>query len=101
VTLFRHVQRQSLGYFANAKSGEVVSRVLNDVQGVGHMMQENLIKLLQNAMVFAVSSVVIFSLDWRWRWSRSRCSRRSSTRPARVGQTRKALKRRARRGWRR
>ena len=63
VTLFRHVQRQSLGYFANAKSGEVVSRVLNDVQGVGHMLQENLIKLLQNAMVFAVSSAVIFSLD--------------------------------------
>ena len=65
VQLFRHVQRQSLGYFANAKSGEVVSRVLNDVQGVGHMMQENLVKLLQNAMVFAVSSAVIFSLDWR------------------------------------
>ena len=35
VQLFRHVQRQSLGYFANAKPGEVVSRVLNDVQGVG------------------------------------------------------------------
>ena len=65
VQLFGHVQRQSLGYFANAKSGEVVSRVLNDVQGVGHMMQENLVKLLQNAMVFAVSTAVIFSLDWR------------------------------------
>ena len=63
--LFGHVQRQSLNYFASAKSGEVVSRVLNDVQGVGHMMQENLVKLLQNAMVFAVSTAVIFSLDWR------------------------------------
>ena len=33
VQLFRHVQRQSLGYFASAKPGEVVSRVLNDVHG--------------------------------------------------------------------
>jgi aerobic-type carbon monoxide dehydrogenase small subunit (CoxS/CutS family) len=95
VQLFRHVQRQSLGYFASAKSGEVVSRVLNDVQGVGHMMQENLIKLLQNAVVFAVSTAVIFSLDWRLALV-AFCLLPAFIYPARrVGRTRKTLKRRA------
>ena len=95
VQLFRHVQRQSVGYFANAKSGEVVSSVLNDVQGVGHMMQENLIKLLQNAMVFVVSSVVIFSLDWRLALVAFGLLPAFIYPARRVGQTRKALKRRA------
>ena len=93
--LFRHVQRQSLGYFANAKSGEVVSRVLNDVQGVGHMMQENLTKLLQNAMIFTVSSVVIFSLDWRLALVAFGLLPAFIYPARRVGQTRKTLKRRA------
>jgi ATP-binding cassette subfamily B protein len=95
VQLFRHVQRQSLGYFASAKSGEVVSRVLNDVQGVGHMMQENLIKLLQNAVVFAVSSAVIFSLDWRLALVAFGLLPAFIYPARRVGQTRKKLKRRA------
>ena len=95
VQLFRHVQRQSLGYFASAKSGEVVSRVLNDVQGVGHMMQENLIKLLQNAVVFAVSSAVIFSLDWRLALVAFGLLPAFIYPARRVGRTRKTLKRRA------
>src|SRR5688572_8722416 len=95
VQLFRHVQRQSLNYFANAKSGEVVSRVLNDVQGVGHMMQENLVKLLQYAMVFAVSTAVIFSLDWRLALVAFGLLPAFIYPARRVGQTRKTLKRRA------
>ncbi len=63
--LFGHVQRQSLAFFANAKPGEVVSRVLTDVQGVGQALQDNLVKLLQNALVLSVSVVLLVSLDWR------------------------------------
>src|SRR5262249_21375268 len=65
VQLFGHLQKQSLGYFATAKPGEMVSRVLNDVQGVGQMMQDNLVKLLQNAIVLFTTTAVIFTLDWR------------------------------------
>ena len=95
VQLFRHVQRQSLGYFANAKAGEVVSRVLNDVQGVGHMLRENLIKLLQNAVVFAVSTAVIFSLDWRLALVAFGLLPAFVYPARRVARTRKDLKRRA------
>lgn len=63
--LFSHVQRQSLAFFANAKPGEVISRVLTDVQGIGQALQDNLVKLLQNALTLAVSVTLIFVLDWR------------------------------------
>lgn len=63
--LFAHVQRQSLAFFAKAKPGEVISRVLNDVQGVGQALQDNLVKLLQNALTLSVSVVLLVALDWR------------------------------------
>jgi ATP-binding cassette, subfamily B, bacterial len=63
--LFAHVQRQSLAFFANAKPGEVISRVLTDVQGIGQALQDNLVKLLQNALTLSVSVVLIVVLDWR------------------------------------
>ncbi|HYQ14313.1 MAG TPA: ABC transporter transmembrane domain-containing protein, partial [Polyangiaceae bacterium] len=63
--LFSHVQRQSLAFFANAKPGEVISRVLTDVQGIGQALQDNLVKLLQNVLVLSVSVALIVSLDWR------------------------------------
>lgn len=63
--LFSHVQRQSLAFFANAKPGEVISRVLTDVQGIGQALQDNLVKLVQNVLVLAVSVVLIIVLDWR------------------------------------
>ena len=63
--LFSHVQRQSLAFFANAKPGEVISRVLTDVQGIGQALQDNLVKLLQNALTLAVSLTLLIALDWR------------------------------------
>jgi ATP-binding cassette, subfamily B, bacterial len=63
--LFAHVQRQSLAFFANAKPGEVISRVLTDVQGIGQALQDNLVKLLQNALTLTVTVVLLLVLDWR------------------------------------
>jgi ATP-binding cassette, subfamily B, bacterial len=63
--LFTHVQRQSLAFFANAKPGEVISRVLTDVQGIGQALQDNLVKLMQNALTLTVSVVLVVALDYR------------------------------------
>jgi ATP-binding cassette subfamily B protein len=63
--LFGHVQRQSLSFFTDAKPGEVISRVLTDVQGIGQAVQDNLVKLLQNLLVFVVSVALLIALDWR------------------------------------
>jgi ATP-binding cassette subfamily B protein len=63
--LFSHVQRQSLTFFTDSKPGEVISRVLTDVQGIGQALQDNLVKLLQNVLVLGVSVALVLWLDWR------------------------------------
>jgi ATP-binding cassette, subfamily B, bacterial len=63
--LFSHVQRQSLAFFTDSKPGEVISRVLTDVQGIGQALQDNLVKLLQNLLVLSVSVALVIWLDWR------------------------------------
>ncbi len=63
--LFAHVQRQSLAFFTDSKPGEVISRVLTDVQGIGQALQDNLVKLLQNLLVLGVSVTLVIWLDWR------------------------------------
>jgi ATP-binding cassette subfamily B protein len=93
--LFRHVQRQSLDYFMKARPGEVVSRVLNDVQGVGQMLQDNLVKLLQNAITVVTTAVIILWLDWRLALVALALLPAFVIPTQRVGRTRKALKRQA------
>ncbi|MCX5745300.1 MAG: ABC transporter ATP-binding protein [Proteobacteria bacterium] len=93
--VFAHVQRQSLTYFMTAKPGEVVSRVLNDVQGVGQMLQDNLVKVLQNAVVVTTAIAAILWLDWRLALVALALLPVFVLPTQRVGQRRKALKRQA------
>jgi ATP-binding cassette subfamily B protein len=93
--LFRHVQAQSLSYFMTAKPGEVVSRVLNDVQGVGQMLQDNLVKLLQNALIVLTAICAIVWLDWRLSIVALALLPAFIVPTRTIGQRRKALKRSA------
>ncbi|MCE9575435.1 MAG: ABC transporter ATP-binding protein/permease [Deltaproteobacteria bacterium] len=93
--VFRHVQQQSLTYFMTAKPGEVVSRVLNDVQGVGQMLQDNLVKVLQNAVIVSTAIAAILWLDWRLALVALALLPVFIVPTRRVGQRRKALKRQA------
>ena len=95
LAVFRHVQQQSLTYFMTAKPGEVVSRVLNDVQGVGQMLQDNLVKVLQNSIVVTTAIVAIVWLDWRLALLALALLPVFILPTRRVGQRRKALKRQA------
>jgi len=92
--VFRHVQKQSLTYFMTARPGEIVSRVLNDVQGVGQMLQNNLVKALQNGMVVATAIAAIVWLDWRLSLVALALLPAFVIPTRRVGQRRKKLKRR-------
>ena len=93
--VFRHVHKQSLTYFMTARPGEVVSRVLNDVQGVGQMLQDNLVKLLQNAVIVATAIATILWLDWRLAMVALALLPAFIVPTRRVGQKRKSLKRAA------
>jgi len=95
VDLFKHLHKQPLSYFSMVGSGEPLSRVLNDVQGIGQSVSKTLTQALQNTITLASSIVVIFWLDWRLALV-SICLLPLFISPTRrVGRKRKALKRKA------
>ena len=63
--MFDKVLRQSLRFFTNTKSGEIVSRLQNDVGSVQGVVTGTLVSLIANALVAASTLIVIFRLDWR------------------------------------
>ncbi len=63
--MFDRVLRQSLRFFTNTKSGEIVSRLQNDVGSVQGVVTGTLVNLISNALVAFTTLIVIFRLDWR------------------------------------
>nr|WP_153866765.1 MULTISPECIES: ABC transporter ATP-binding protein [Myxococcaceae] len=95
VDLFKQLQKQPMGYFASTRPGEPLSRVLNDVQGVGQTVSKTLTEVVQNAIVLLSTAVAIVWLDWRLALV-SLCMLPLFIAPTRrVGKKRKALKRKA------
>jgi ATP-binding cassette subfamily B protein len=65
VALYRHLHGMPFAYFTRQKPGEAVSHVLNDVQGVGGVVSNTLIDIIQNSIVLVTTLVFVTILDWR------------------------------------
>ena len=65
VAMFRHLHRQALSYFSTARPGETISRVLNDVEGIGQAVSRTLLAVLENALILATTATLVILLDWR------------------------------------
>ena len=65
VALFRHLQRQPLRYFTDAPPGELISHALNDVQGIGSTISGTLVRMVESAVIFCSSAILVLALDWR------------------------------------
>jgi ABC-type multidrug transport system fused ATPase/permease subunit len=64
-TLFRHLQRLSLGYFERNRAGVVISRLTNDVEALDQLVTDGVTSLFQNTLMLVGSAVILFILDWR------------------------------------
>jgi ABC-type multidrug transport system fused ATPase/permease subunit len=64
-TLFRHLQRLSLGYYERNRAGVVISRLTNDVDALDQLVTDGVTTLVQNTLVLAGSAIILFLLDWR------------------------------------
>ena len=93
VQLYRHLHRQSLGWFSAARPGESVSRVLNDVQGVGSIVSGTMVDIAQSTIVLTTTIALIFWLDWRLALLAIALLPLFIAPTRRVGRRRKALKR--------
>ncbi|HEU4449735.1 MAG TPA: ABC transporter ATP-binding protein [Gaiellaceae bacterium] len=64
-TLFRHLQRLSLGFYERNRAGVVISRLTNDVEALDQLVTDGVTSLFQNTLLLLGSAVILFFLDWR------------------------------------
>ncbi|MBI4213503.1 MAG: ABC transporter ATP-binding protein [Chloroflexi bacterium] len=63
--LYRHVQSLSLRFFTSVKTGEIMSRLNNDVSGISRVLGETLTQTVAQAFMLLTTLILVFSLDWR------------------------------------
>lgn len=61
--LFRHLQRQSLGFYTVTRAGEIVSRLNNDVAAVQGAATDTFISIVSNVFTLIATLIVIFRMN--------------------------------------
>src|SRR5581483_7743661 len=63
--LYQHLTTLSLRFFTNTKTGEIMSRLNNDVGGVQDTVTGALISIVSNLFMLASTLVLIFKMNWQ------------------------------------
>jgi ATP-binding cassette subfamily B protein/subfamily B ATP-binding cassette protein MsbA len=63
--VFAALQRLSISYFENRSTGEIMSRINNDVEHVERIFIDGIEALLMSTLTLIGISVILFSLNWR------------------------------------
>jgi ATP-binding cassette, subfamily B, bacterial len=63
--VYRHLQRLSLAFFTRTRTGEVQSRIANDIGGVDNVVTNTATSIVQNVTTVLATVVAMFLLDWR------------------------------------
>jgi len=65
VALYSHLQRMSLRFFTRNKTGELMSRMNNDVQGAQTAISSSIVDIVTNLLAVGATLGVMFALEWR------------------------------------
>ncbi len=63
-TLYRHLQSLSLGFFTGTRTGEIQSRVANDVGGVQRVVTNTVSDVLSNTVILISTLIAMLVLSW-------------------------------------
>lgn len=61
--LFEHIQRLSLKYYSNTKAGDVISRVINDVEQTKNFVITGLMNLWLDIATILIAVAIMFTMD--------------------------------------
>jgi ATP-binding cassette subfamily B protein len=63
--VYRHLQRLSLAFFTRTRTGEVQSRIANDIGGVETVVTSTATSIVSNVTSVVAAVAAMFILDWR------------------------------------
>ena len=62
--VYAHLQRMSLAFFTRTRTGEVQSRIANDIGGIDNVVTSTATSIVQNLTTVIATVVAMFLLDW-------------------------------------
>ncbi|NJN55651.1 MAG: hypothetical protein HC804_13415 [Anaerolineae bacterium] len=65
IEVFTHLQRLSLRYFADTRTGEIISRLTNDISQLQAAITENMMALLRQVITLVGAAILLFWLNWQ------------------------------------
>src|SRR6185436_20403787 len=63
--VYRHLQRLSLAFFTQTRTGEIQSRIANDIGGVQTVVTTTATSIVSNVTTVIAAATAMFLLDWR------------------------------------
>ncbi len=63
--VYAHLQRMSLAFFTHTRTGEVQSRIANDIGGIDSVVTSTATSIVQNVTTVVAVVAALFLLDWR------------------------------------
>jgi ATP-binding cassette, subfamily B, bacterial len=63
--VYAHLQRMSLAFFTRTRTGEVQSRIANDIGGIDNVVTSTATSIMQNVTTVVATVVAMVLLDWR------------------------------------
>ncbi|RLE04438.1 MAG: ABC transporter ATP-binding protein [Bacteroidetes bacterium] len=63
--LYSHLQRMSLRFFTGTRTGELMSRLNNDVIGAQRAISNTLVTIISNVVTLAATLIIMIALEWR------------------------------------
>jgi len=61
----KHVERLPISYFDSTQSGQLISRIMNDAEGIRNLVGTGLGQLLGSVVTATISIGVLFYLNWK------------------------------------
>ncbi len=65
IELFAHLQKMDLAFFTSTRTGDIQSRLANDVAGVRNVLTSTATTILQNVVTVAAAFVSMVLLSWQ------------------------------------
>jgi ATP-binding cassette subfamily B protein len=64
-SVYSHLQRMSLAFFTRTHTGEVQSRIANDIGGIDNVVTSTATSIMSNVTTVLATLVAMIALDWR------------------------------------